>query len=115
MKEGYLSAVRREWKLLLFIVVGLSLLAAFFAFDQNQRSEPLKHEYATIVRFGLASSETGDYPILVVRRADGKLQQLATSRAVVSLCRRGDRIELAQQGAITSIGQRACQAGRSSR
>jgi hypothetical protein len=98
----------KEWPL---VVAGLSaalLVLLVWRHYSTQLASPTVHEVATVIRFGQASFEKGDFPTVFVRRADGRVQQLGGRKRLIAECKQGGPIRLIQTGAMVRLNVPAC-------
>lgn len=83
-------------------VIGLWMLGT------RDWDQPTVEEDAVIVRFGVASSDVGNRPLVIVRTKAGQVLQLNVNYQTTLYCRRGSMIRLRRQGATIAVDPRGC-------
>lgn len=97
-----------EWPALALGAFGLLSVALIYVRYSHQLEAPALFETATVLRFGQYSSEKGDFPTIIIRRADGRIQQLRAPRRILADCRRGGQVRLVQHGTMVRVNIPAC-------
>lgn len=87
---------------IVLLFVGAGLLAT------RSVNEPASPTLGHVVRFGSYATDLGDRPMIVVKLQDGTIRQLHVRRAQLQTCRKGDPIQLIEQGHMIFVHARAC-------
>jgi hypothetical protein len=102
----------REAKAILLGIGLLALLVAIAFYALRQAGRPTETFEATVLRFGMSSSEEGNRPLVLVRTADGRIRQLHAHRSRLIGCRPGAAIRLMKRGALLNVDPSGCRPNR---
>jgi hypothetical protein len=101
--------LRDSWVAIATLGGLLILVLGVMAYGAHLAALPAERITGEIVRFGSGAEYEGNYPLIVVRLADGSTRQFGINRGEVAFCRVGGAVALLRRrGNRIALAPSAC-------